>query len=599
MKLPLFLLVGATFLAAWVPATFGQAPAGGSTVDRLQGILIIGSPADLQTNALVHVHGVRFQGPKFLSEPDRKYRKKVETLRQELETRFINRQITNFVWGEEILTNVVNLCRAVDHPVIDAYFPYDQDTSEGRIQIVVFEGKVAGPPTIERHRMDKLGRESVDTQPNERLERRTRAQFGAGAGDALTTSQIVRDVSRLNRNPEFQTAGISLRQGEFAGETDVTLRLTNSPPWSVFAGYDDAGNSVIGLDRLMAGGRYYGLLGRGDVLSYQFTTVVDFESYLAHAVSYSLPTFNDHTLTAYGALASVDADLDFMRSTNSVLHTTGDNLLAGVRYAIPLTHGRRYRDELYGGFEFKDIETSLTDSASGLQFFNNPYKVGVFLVGYRAYLPDPRGLLSPNPGKTVFHVEGDFAPGSLVGGDSDADYERVRTGAESTFFVGRVGFDRETPLGWLLFWNVGGEFQWSSTRLLPSEAFSIGGVDTVRGFEQGVLLGDGGFVVRNELGINLPWLRRTLAFARAGEVADRFRVYGFFDYGRNFVVDSQGEAELGIGGAGGGVRLRLSRYLDLDLSYAFQVTGEDVEVQAGSAAEDVDARAHISVQARF
>ena len=95
--------------------------------------------------------------------------------------------------------------------------------------------------------------------------------------------------------------------------------------------------------------------------------------------------------------------------------------------------------------------------------------------------------------------------------------------------------------------------------LYSSEQISVGGIYAVRGFFDGNLVGDDGFVLRNDLSLNFP-------VTLAGDVAASVRPYIGLDYGRAS-SKAPGNLEGALSGAALGIGLGTGRF-DLDIFYA-------------------------------
>lgn len=124
--------------------------------------------------------------------------------------------------------------------------------------------------------------------------------------------------------------------------------------------------------------------------------------------------------------------------------------------------------------------------------------------------------------------------------------------------------------------------QFSATRLLASEEFSLGGANFGRAFDDGEITADSGIAASLELRYVVVGLPRDL------------QLYGFVDGGRVWAADG-GETPAGasLSSFGGGVRAGLSRTLFATLELAKPIN-PIVSTQG-----DKDARAFFSVQAQF
>ncbi|MCP5528202.1 MAG: ShlB/FhaC/HecB family hemolysin secretion/activation protein [Verrucomicrobiales bacterium] len=521
-------------------------------------------------------------------------------------------------WLTNILREVVSVCRVAGHPVVDVFFPTassperPEDPIEelniraGRLHLVVIEGRVDSVETrLHRRPMFGTGSREVtgDSQRIERRKRRLQSQLGLEVDSVIESTRLQRALQTLNRQADYQQAGLTLQQGATIGGVNVTLDVTNRPPVEPFLGYDDAGNTLIGWPRLFAGTTLYNLWGAGHRMAYQFTADPEFSAYLTHSASYTAPLGKQHSVMLYGGYSDLDLDLGQVSGLPSgagSLSQQGANWMAGLRYSVALPGltrpdgGIRYRHELFVGFEYKDIETTLLFAAEALP--SSAFVVAQFVGGYR-------GLLVDRFGTNVLTLQVVGSPGGIGSGNTDeafATASGLRATPTADYVYGKVDFARDTPLVHrYLDWELAATFQGSFDPLVASEQLGLGGADSVRGFEQSVALGDSGFFIRNDLGFQLPALNRLLGFG--GEPA-QVKFGPFFDYGVAYASEGApyaGDSSMDMGGVGVGLRLQWGRHIEARVDYAVQVIGRDAERVGNSVAEDIDSRFHVYARVRF
>lgn len=130
--------------------------------------------------------------------------------------------------------------------------------------------------------------------------------------------------------------------------------------------------------------------------------------------------------------------------------------------------------------------------------------------------------------------------------------------------------------------NVKAKAQYTEQDFLPSsEQFQIGGVNSVRGYTEGMLVGDKGFAVMNELQYDIKPLIKEADWLNSA------KVYAFFDFGHVYAKDSnnlKNENEAFIYSTGVGARAGLFGRLDANFTVAFPLkehkyyeSDEDVE----------------------
>jgi hemolysin activation/secretion protein len=169
-----------------------------------------------------------------------------------------------------------------------------------------------------------------------------------------------------------------------------------------------------------------------------------------------------------------------------------------------------------------------------------------------------------------------------AGGSSQETFEAARPGATRHYVIARFTGFGETPLaaGFSLYGRL--DVQYTPHALITGEKFGLGGVASVRGYEERELTGDSGFVVRVE------------ALAPQTEVANGFRIrpYLFVDHGR---VSNRKDMPCRITattckltGAGIGARMSIGKNTSaaLDIGRAFE---HGITTSSG------DVRGHISV----
>ena len=105
--------------------------------------------------------------------------------------------------------------------------------------------------------------------------------------------------------------------------------------------------------------------------------------------------------------------------------------------------------------------------------------------------------------------------------------------------------------------QVGG--QWANRALLPSEKMSVGGMTSVRGYEESAFMSDYGMTASAEVRFPVPFLRMMLP-EKLHFVDDSIRLAGFYGLGWYGNVKSGDGSDM-VMSVGGGVILKLTKYL--------------------------------------
>ena len=162
-----------------------------------------------------------------------------------------------------------------------------------------------------------------------------------------------------------------------------------------------------------------------------------------------------------------------------------------------------------------------------------------------------------------------LSPGKMTKNNTSKAFSIEREGAKSNYAYFRFGFDRKTYLIKNFSWNLEGLFQLSTGKLMPSEAFSVGGYRTVRGYQENAVIGDKGFLIKNEL--YFP----PINFNLKQNFPCTLNFLGFIDLGWADDVDKSvmDKHAAILASIGPGFRFEASRFLNIRFDYGWQLKG--------------------------
>jgi len=429
--------------------------------------------------------------------------------------------------------DIVVVCRNSDRPIVDVFAP-PQDVSSGVVQLVVLVGKL-GRVRVEGNRFfaDKIMLRQVSTAP----------------GDELVESRLLGDIDRINQNP-FRQVDLIYARGEGPGTTDLILRVRDTSPERVYAGYEDTGNEETGLGRVIAGFNLGNLWGDDNQASYQYTRSTDFDRLQAHSASYSVLLPWHDTINVFGDWSEARAQSDA-----GLFDLVGTTWQVGLRYTIPLPIIGAYSQSFTVGADYKWSNNDL--AFGGTQVFNSPANIAQGMVSYAGFRADPNGS---SEGSITFFL----SPGGIGGLNNDRDFAVQRSGASAAYHYLQVTFARleRLPRDYVLSLTTLGQF--SADRLLPSEQFGLGGAASVRGYDERIVNGDGGISEQLEL--------RSPSLHLLGKIPDKTQFLLFFDAGRDWVRDPiAGERDYTFAAAGPGVRMNVGRHGTIKADYGWQL----------------------------
>lgn len=353
-----------------------------------------------------------------------------------------------------------------------------QDVEDGAVRIQLVEATV-GQVRVEDSRF---------TRPDFFTDR-----VRLGSGDLFRLEQLERDLVRIN-GTGLTRARSRLAPGAAFGTVDVIIEPIEPARWQGVVFADNAGRDTVGEYRLGATVVNNGILGRSDPLT---LTVTAAEGTLGATVGYELP------VNRYGTRVAVlydYSDIEVKKGPFADLDVGGDAWTAGVTVTHPLrvTAGSRLQ-AFVGGFA-KEADTEF-GSATLVST-----EVRAITYGLDYLMVGDFGVL--------------FTSHAFTNGNE-------RTADDGSYFKynGDLSWQKPFSSGWATVLRVSA--QWADRDLLPSqEQYQLGGISTVRGYEQGLLIGDSGYFVSGEVQAPIR--------ALAGTDWAAVRVVAFVDHGGAF-----------------------------------------------------------------
>jgi len=399
--------------------------------------------------------------------------------------------------------------------------------------------------------------------------------------DAVATS---RAVTLANEHPSKEVT-VRFRDSAKAEALDAELRVADQRPWTLFALLSNTGTDETGDWRLSVGGQHTNLFDRDHSLTASYTTSPEQPADVQQAaLSYFFPLY-DFGGTGLVYYTMSDVDSGFVGDFN----VRGKGDFWGASYTHHLPPRGPYRHEASVGFDnsFFDNEDTVAvgvfqNLPPEVRRLENVRSTPLWVRYFGAYEAatwqadfDIRYLRNLELGG---HND-DFNFQQNTGGrGGEADWEAVRLFANFTWRLPRDLTARAIV-----------EAQVAAEPLIAGEQLGLGGIYSVRGFDERELTGDGGARLTFEL-----W---------SPPLYYGIQALGFLDVGYAKVQGLGGEDNLRafqprtdtIAGAGVGVRWQWKGHLSVGLDVANVIEGIDVE---GGRNEGTK-KAHLSVFLRY
>lgn len=413
-----------------------------------------------------------------------------------------------------------------------AYLP-EQTVNDGILQIGLFEGRV-GKINVENN---KWTRSSYITN-----------RIDTKEGDLFKLRALEKQVLTFNNNNDVKL-NVKIKPGEEVGTTDVDVLTRDKFPFHVTGVFDNMGRENIGVLRggaivsadslfgfrdKFAGGAYFGK-----------------SSQVAFA-DYNIPV--NKKGTRVGGSFSFN-HVDIKNGPFKDFGISGKTFAYSLYASHPLVQKPNMSVNSYTAGNIKLTSTDLSDitlfktrSYSGTQGINARWDTekGIWLTGH-------------------YGTVGYF--------DSD--------GLNRAFFKYEGNGVRLHDFGH----GIIGEFrvagQWSPTDKLPwIEQYQTGGMSTIRGYSEGVLIGRSGYNTTAEIITPIPFLPKKLGSEKLGYINPRdiIKFAVFVDHGGIF-SDTSGTLPDNqfLVGTGAGLRINMSDEIMARLYWGFGLVNTSYE----------------------
>lgn len=384
-------------------------------------------------------------------------------------------------------------------------------------------------------------------------------------GNVPQFSEVQEQLLEVNRSPDRRVSPV-LRPGRETGTVEVDLKVEDQFPLHASAEVNNRSSDGTSPTRTSASLHWDNVADRLESIGLTLQSAPERPSDgQVLSFNYNLPLGQGRSLSAYAVHS--DSDVAVVAGVDTI----GAGDIYGVRYLIPLGGTPSFFQNVNLGVDYKDFKQSV--NLVGGSGFNTPIHYLPFTVGWDGSWSEAgheaRVGLSFN-----FHVPG------LVGTAQEFADKRYKGLASYSYLKG--SFERKESIysDWSL--SARGSWQYSTQALISNEQFSIGGVDTVRGYHESAAAGD------NALALTLEASTPNLVQDKDAWVSN-VRLIAFADAAQVSVVDSLfADSIFNLAGYGVGLRMAGLHGLTLVLDLA-QAQNSIGSTQAG------DVRLHFRV----
>lgn len=361
-------------------------------------------------------------------------------------------------------------------------------------------------------------------------------------GAVPNLGQLQHDMIALNQQPDMKVTP-KLTPSSVPDALDVDLDVEDHLPLHGSLEINNQHNQDTTPLRAIGSLRYDNLwqLGHSLSLSYQVTPENPNDAKVLSA-NY-LARVPDTPVSLLGYAVKSDSSVAALAGTDVV----GRGYIFGARAIVNLPGGGDFYQSLTAGFDRKDLTQNVV---TGGVPNNSPVLYYPATVGYTA-TKDPSGNTTQGDASVNFAVPG-------IGSSSpNFDAQRFQALRQYFYFKASLSHLQQLPLGLSVYAKAEGQI--TPDALLSSEQFSIGGVNSVRGYLEAERLGDYGGRGTIEL--------RSAALGRAlSRGIGDMTVFVFADGAAAFIREPLPDEQTSFGLASVGVGMRLAAFERLNAS---------------------------------
>lgn len=366
---------------------------------------------------------------------------------------------------------------------------------------------------------------------------------------------VTKDIVSLNQLPDRRVTP-ALRAGVTPGTVDVDLNVEDKLPLHASVELNNRQSPETTPLRLNATVHYDDLwqLGHSFSFSYQVApenpkdAQVFSGSYLARVPNVDWASVLFYGLTSSSNVATVGGS-----------NVVGPGQVVGTRAVFTLPNMANFYHTISAGFDYKHFQQTVGLSGTD---FSSPVTYFPLVVSYGATYQTDAFMAQFNASVTnnIRSVSSDWVA---------FDNKRAYASANFTHFNMDLSDTLELPEGFQIYGKMQGQV--ASGPLVSSEQFSVGGLDTVRGYLESEVLGDDGVVGNFELrSPDFADAMQKMVKAQLEETPlpvtafNNWRFFAFADGGMAFVLHPlpEQQAQFNLWSYGGGLRFKMFDYVN-------------------------------------
>ena len=461
---------------------------------------------------------------------------------------------------------------------------------------VVYTGRAKELRTIASGNRIKQTERRINAEEHKRIIELSPVQ----PGELLNRREIDEYALRLTRHPG-RKVDVAVATTTEPGTVTLDYLVAENRPWQVYFQISNTGTEQTSEWRERFGYLNTQLTGRDDILNIDYTTT-GFEDSHAVLASYEAPVWNTNRLrwrvyASYSEFTASELGLAFGEEFSGEEYVLGAELIANV-----WQRGSLFLD-LFGGVMYQHPEVTSSEG-SGEGSFIQPY------IGARLERFTDTTATDIEAKLTFAFGDADEEDLDLLGRlEADDDWVLLSWQATHSFYIEPLLFPGRFKAGQSTLANeihlaLRGQYAFDY-RVIAQAEETLGGLFTVRGYDENILASDSAVIATAEYRLHVPRLFKVVK--EPGKLlGEDFRYAPIRPYGRtDWDLILRGFVDVGFAifsdpiapeedetlvGAGVGIELQVKQNISVRLDWGFVL--EEVQVP-GDEAQSGDSRLHV------
>jgi hemolysin activation/secretion protein len=325
-------------------------------------------------------------------------------------------------------------------------------------------------------------------------------------GQPLDALALRNNLEILRQNPNIKSVNAELKPGERPGESVLDVSLTENPWWSVGLQFDNNRSPSVGAERFSLIASDSNVLGYSDSLALRWGLnkgkLDDFEFAELDDVSiaYSIP-INRFDTTLTFSFENSDSPVVEEPFTELDIRSRTQSYTVGLRQPLYRTVNTEFAAS--ASLVRRDNKSFLSGEPFSFSpgTTNGESTIAALRIG-QEYLTRTQDYALAL--RSTFSFGLDILDATVNGGHNKSVAQNSLPDGQYWAWLGQAQYVRRLPNDWQLI--LRGTAQFTDQALLPLEQFSLGGIDTVRGYRENQLVRDE--AVAATLEVRIPVVRK-------------------------------------------------------------------------------------------